>query len=228
MSNQAMHDVIQKIDDGITDDLIKLWGGRLPTWEEFKAANKRGRVRANKNIGIKAIGLQGVPKSFWILYGVLTASAVLVVPIACILLSILGVIEWWYIIVSFFVSLFLYKLTLEGAAEAIKCGAEKDEALYWHLVRKGAFLFDPEEIKNEAKWRTEFEESGETEIRDALSHKAIISEPKRKFAVHWLREKEKSREFQERQMYRYVQRTFWMAFAAALISFIGILTTWLH
>jgi hypothetical protein len=36
--------VSQALDNSIAADLKKLWGGRFPTWEEFKDANKAGRV----------------------------------------------------------------------------------------------------------------------------------------------------------------------------------------
>lgn len=138
-----MPDIVTQLDTSILGDLKTRWNGRLPTWEEFRAANKSGRVRANKSIGMKAINLQGIPRSFWFLFGIVTPWGMYIVPLACAILAILGIWGWWTIIVGLFASWFLYKVTLEGAADAIRHGAAENELLYQALVSKGAFLFSP-------------------------------------------------------------------------------------
>jgi hypothetical protein len=139
-----MRDVSQEeLENSITNNLKTLWGGRLPTWDEFKTASKAGRVRANKGIGIKAVGLKGIPRSFWLLFGVVTPCGMFAVPIGCIILVILGLVGWLTLIPALFASWFLYKVSLEGAADAIRYGAEENEALYNALVSMGAFLFNP-------------------------------------------------------------------------------------
>jgi hypothetical protein len=67
----------------------------------------------------------------------------LLFPIGCIILAILGVVRWWGLIPALFASWYLYTVSLEGAADPIRYGAEKDEALYNTLVSRGAFLFNP-------------------------------------------------------------------------------------
>jgi hypothetical protein len=88
-----------------------------------------------------------VPKSFVIVFGIVTASAVFIIAVACIVLAILGVFRWWSIVAGLLASWFLYKVTLEGAADAIKYGAERSEPLYQMLVTRGAFLFDPPAVE---------------------------------------------------------------------------------
>jgi len=132
-----------ELDNSIADDLKNVWGGRLPTWDEFRTASKADSVRANKDIGIEAIGLKGIPRSFWLLFGVVTPCGVFAVPIGCIILAIFGVVGWWTLIPGLSASWFLYKVSLEGAANAIRYGAEENEALYNDLVSRGAFLFSP-------------------------------------------------------------------------------------
>jgi hypothetical protein len=66
-----------------------------------------------------------------------------IIPIVCVILSIIGIIGWWSVIAGLFAGWFLYKVTLEGAADAIKYGAAQSEPLYQALVCRGAFLFDP-------------------------------------------------------------------------------------
>jgi hypothetical protein len=68
-----MPDIVTQMNTSVASDLKARWNGRFPTWEEFQGASKSGRVQVNKNIGIKAIWLTGVPKSFMILYGIVTA-----------------------------------------------------------------------------------------------------------------------------------------------------------
>lgn len=139
----AVRDVSQAIDNGIARDLQNLWGGRFPTWEEFKAANQAGRVRTNKGIGIKAIGLKGVPRSSWFFFGVATPCGMFAAPILCLILAICGIVGWWTLIPALFASWYLYKVSLAGAADAIRYGAVDNEALYQALISRGAFLFSP-------------------------------------------------------------------------------------
>jgi hypothetical protein len=64
-----------QIDTSIAKKLVELWGGRVPTWEEFKQASKERRVRVNKGIASKTLEtsakLGSEPKTFWIIYGVI-------------------------------------------------------------------------------------------------------------------------------------------------------------
>jgi hypothetical protein len=137
-------DVSQEINLGVAQDLKKSWGGRFPSWQEFKTANKSGRVRTNKNVGIKAIHFKGIPRGFWLLFGIMTPCGMFAAPIVCIILASFGVWAWWTIILGLCASWFLYKVSLEGAADAIRHGAEANEALYQALVPSGAFMFTPE------------------------------------------------------------------------------------
>lgn len=52
--------------------LREAWGGRLPTWEEFKLASKSGRVTVDKTVALQAINLQGMPRGPAVFYGVVT------------------------------------------------------------------------------------------------------------------------------------------------------------
>jgi hypothetical protein len=140
---ETPRDISQEIDNSIARDLKKLWGGRFPTWEEFQTASKAGQVRANKGIGIKAIHLPGIPRGFWFLFGIVTPCGMIAVPIACISLAMFGVVGWWTLIPGLFASWLLYKVSLEGAGDAIRYGAVENEALYQALVCKGGFLFGP-------------------------------------------------------------------------------------
>jgi hypothetical protein len=80
------------------------------------------------------------------------------------------------------------------------------------------------DIEEEAKWRAEFDEAGEIEVRDNLSHGGIINyEPKRQFAFRWLREQVKANKRREHRMYRYARWTFWAAVGAVVL---GIFTLW--
>lgn len=85
------------------------------------------------------------------------------------------------------------------------------------------------DIEDEAKWRTEFETVGETQLRDGITRGAIpFPEPKRQFAFHWLREQENAKALRERQLHRYAQWTFWAAVGAVLVGIVGVLVTVLH
>jgi hypothetical protein len=77
--------------------------------------------------------------------------------------------------------------------------------------------------EEEAKWRAEFDQAGQTEIRDRLS--LINHEPKRQFAFLWLREQSKARQLREEQMRWYARWTFWAAIAAVVVGVVGVLVT---
>jgi hypothetical protein len=88
----------------------------------------------------------------------------------------------------------------------------------------------PPRLDQEAEWREEFEQIGETEIRNDLNFRSgvrvgINSEPKRQYAFQWLHEKEQQRESRERSTYRYVQWTFWAAVSAVAIGIAGVIVT---
>ena len=48
-----------------------------------------------------------------------------------------------WILASFLAAFFLIRLSREGHCEGMMHGAEKNEDLYYFLVKNGAFLFSP-------------------------------------------------------------------------------------
>ena len=81
----------------------------------------------------------------------------------------------------------------------------------------------------EAKWRAEFDADGERLVHDTIYHgPGIYPDPKRLFALRWLREKEAIRNAQERRVSSYVRWTFWAAVAAVVVGIISVLVTWFH
>jgi hypothetical protein len=85
------------------------------------------------------------------------------------------------------------------------------------------------ETAEQANWRAEFQEAGESEVRQNFSNGAIYnSPPKRDFARQWLREQERARELRGRQIHAYTRHTFWAAVAAVIVGVIAVLATCLH
>jgi hypothetical protein len=78
----------------------------------------------------------------------------------------------------------------------------------------------------EAQWRAEFELRGEWQIRDRYEN--ITPEPKRQFAIRWLRDQERARIKRDQQTFNYVRWTFWAAVGAVIIGIIGVVVTVLH
>jgi hypothetical protein len=56
------------------------------------------------------------------------------------------------------------------------------------------------DLEQEAAWRAEFEADGERAVHDTIYHGPIYPDPRRSFALRWLREKEVERERQEQKM----------------------------
>lgn len=136
------------LDKMVVEDLKSAWGGRLPTWDEFKKANKDGQVKVNKGIATQTLGFLGASNSFYILFGIITPWATFLIPIISVILYFFGKCNGWVVPACFFCGYYLYKVTLAGACAGIRYGAEEDEALYQHLVSNGAFLFEPTESVN--------------------------------------------------------------------------------
>lgn len=138
-------DINEQIAQSAVQDLKEMWGGNLPTWEDFKKASKNGRVRANKTVAAEAIHMKGIPKAYFIIYGVITLwLGFLIFPATLILWFFMDFSAWW-IIGSLCAAWFLVKVSREGHCEGMKHGAERNEKFYEILVNNGAFLFGPDQ-----------------------------------------------------------------------------------
>jgi hypothetical protein len=81
----------------------------------------------------------------------------------------------------------------------------------------------------QATWRIEFQEAGESEVRQNLPNGAIYNNPsKRDFARQWLREQERARELRDQQIHSYTLHTLWAAVAAVIVGVIAVVATCLH
>ena len=71
----------------------------------------------------------------------------------------------------------------------------------------------------EAAWRAEFERSGVTQTRDALSVGGFIDE-KRQAAFRWLGDEAEAQRLQQQQTYHHIRWTFLIAVAVVIASLI--------
>ncbi|MGH7871863.1 MAG: hypothetical protein ACREQO_06540 [Candidatus Binatia bacterium] len=141
----------QMIDEGIVRDLTKLWGGRLPTWTEYKAARHAGRVKTNKGVAQRAVNQRGVPAYYRIMFGAVTPWGMFLVPIAGVFSYFFSYSNGWFAVAALAGGIFCYKLTFAGACYGVLEGAEADEVLYQRLITSGAFLFAPPSIQSGGK-----------------------------------------------------------------------------
>ena len=82
---------------------------------------------------------------------------------------------------------------------------------------------------HEAQWRKEFEMDGQLAVHDVVFNRhGYYDEPKKHFALRWLREKEKRRETRDNTAQWYSKWTFWAAVAAAVLALIGIVVSIRH
>ncbi len=83
----------------------------------------------------------------------------------------------------------------------------------------------PEEIA----WRKEFEEAGESAVRDSYNNLSgglwASGEVKLRFLRKWLREKELKHEGREENTFWYTRWTFWAAISAIVVGLVGIAVT---
>ena len=135
----------EKVNKFAATKLQEMWGGRWPTWDEFREATAGGRVRVNKTIAAEAIYSKSVPIIFRVFYGaILLWLGFLSLPITVAIWFFADVSAWW-IAGGAIVGWFLVKVSREGHCEGIKLGAEKDEQFYQMLAESGAFLFEPKQ-----------------------------------------------------------------------------------
>ena len=73
----------------------------------------------------------------------------------------------------------------------------------------------------EAAWRAEFERSGVTQIRDALSAGGLADE-KSQAAFRWLGDEAEARRLQQVQTYHYIKWTFLIAVAVVIAGLIAL------
>ena len=73
----------------------------------------------------------------------------------------------------------------------------------------------------EAAWRAEFECSGVTQTRDALSVGGFTDE-KRQAAFRWLGDEAEAQRLQQQQTYHYIRWTFLIAVAVVIASLIVV------
>ncbi len=133
----------EEINASAANRMREAWGGKFPTWEEFKTASRDGQVRVNKTVAAQAIHSKSVPASFRIFYGIILLwLGFLVVPIMAVVWFFTDLSAWW-IAGGAILAWFLVKVSRDGHCEGIKAGAENDEQFYNVLIENGAFLFDP-------------------------------------------------------------------------------------
>ena len=133
----------EQIAESAVQEMRKKWGGSLPSWNYFKKAQKNGRVGANKTIAAQFAGMNILPKSYFILYGIITLwFGFFLFPSTLIAWFFFHFSTWW-ILGSIFMAWFLVKVSREGHCEGMKAAAEKNKKVYEILVNNGAFLFTP-------------------------------------------------------------------------------------
>jgi len=154
MNNPNANEILAGKHASVMRSLLEMWGERMPTWEEFKQAKAAGRVSTDKAIALRAIHWRGVPKTWMVIYGILTPwIGFLVVPMAIAMYFFRGVSGWW-ILGGVCTAWFFFSVTKEGACEAIKDAATRDEEMYEALVKRGAFLFGPTLSSGEGRQST--------------------------------------------------------------------------
>jgi hypothetical protein len=138
--------ISQQIDEAEARKLAELWGGQFPSWEDFKQANTKGRVRVNKGLANKLIFSKGIPTAHKIMFGIVTLwAAFLIPPVALLLYFFMGISAWW-IVGSVAVAWYLFKVARNGQCDGLRYGAAESEQFYEAVVRNGAFMFEPPAI----------------------------------------------------------------------------------
>ncbi len=141
--SSTMLSLDERICEMTMSDLKKQWDGRLPTWDEYKKANNDGRVKTNKGVANKALSLPGVPKFYYIMFGLIIPWGMFLVPSIAIILYFFGYGNGWMVFGCILGGIALYKLTFVGACYGVMEGAAANERLYQTLICNGAFLFGP-------------------------------------------------------------------------------------
>lgn len=124
-------------------EMLKVWGGRYPTWSEFKTAHDAGRVQCDKTIAVLSIRSPAYPAMWRFIYcGIVFAISRLIVP-AALAAWLLGFIGGWWAVASIPAAMLLKAVCREGVVYGMIEGARNNEAFYNQLVTNGAFRFAP-------------------------------------------------------------------------------------
>jgi hypothetical protein len=134
----------KQINELTVRELVQAWGGRLPTWDEFKGASRAGTVRVNKGVIVEMVVAGAVPRSYAILYGMIVLPiSILIIPLA-IAAYVFNWLGGWGLFGSVLVAGYLFKVAAyDGALRATLAAAETSEAVYQRLIQSGALLFHP-------------------------------------------------------------------------------------
>ena len=137
----------QQENGGIVAEVEAMWGGRLPSWGEFRRAVRDKRVRVDPTVAVEAVHWQGMPPGTRLLYGIVTNwAAFLLLPGLFVLHQFGRSVTDWDSVLGLLGTWFLFRVTLKGSCEAVRQAAEEDERLYRALVEYGAFRVSPPPI----------------------------------------------------------------------------------
>ena len=131
-------------------EVKEAWGGRIPSWEEFKEAKKSGKIRVDQVLASRVFNVnsKGIPKPWFIIYGLIVPWLMfLSIPLSIAFTYFLN-LNWWSVAGGIFLSWFLFKVASQGHCDAILDGAEQNKELYEFLIQNGAFIFHPLEKRN--------------------------------------------------------------------------------
>ena len=124
--------------------VVEAWDGNIPTWNDFKVALAENKVEVNQNIASQAIYMDGMPKEYFIIYGVITLCVGFLVFPATVVYWIFADISAWWILLSLFFAIVFIRVSRNGHCDGILQAAKNNEKIYYDLFSTGAFRFFPE------------------------------------------------------------------------------------
>ena len=144
----------QQENGGTVAEVAAMWGGRLPSWREFRRAVRDKRVRVDPTVAVEAVHWKGMPPGTRMLYGIVTNwAAFLLLPALFILHQFGRSVTDWDAVLGLLGTWLLFRVTLRGSCEAIRQAAEEDARLYHALVEYGAFHITPPPVfRSPAFW----------------------------------------------------------------------------
>ncbi|WP_040370967.1 hypothetical protein [Alkalidesulfovibrio alkalitolerans] len=132
----------QQVAEFTKNEVVELFGGRVPTWDEYREAYEAGRVRADRSVAGRTYDAACMSK-----FGKAHARLTALVSLIALPSSLLAYFFWdksgWWILCGLAISVFFGKVSREVQCECIKQGAYVDENVYEVLFDMGAFLFGP-------------------------------------------------------------------------------------
>lgn len=130
-------------DEAALNQLLAVWGNRLPSWDEFRAAAQEGRVRVAKNFWLPS---QVYPQRYrgdLYLFTLINPSLAVLIFLASLAYALFWGASWWWVAIGGVAAIYLLSVATNGLAQTMLLAARDDRLFFDCTICRGVFYFAP-------------------------------------------------------------------------------------